>query len=170
MVSTARELLQPSADSALYDLYCGYGLFSLCMSKEVKSVTGVELSPYAVDSAASNAKRMHAENARFHRQDISAESIFKTLQRCGRKDIVILDPPRKGAAEGVIESIASQKPARVLHVFCNIDLIPDDLAGWKKNGYAVSEAVPLDNFPGTDDVEMMVLLKRDDASVGSQPE
>jgi len=74
------------------------------------------------------------------------------------KSSVLLDPPRKGTAPGVIEAIASKHPERVLHIFCNIELIADDLKCWLSCGYRPTAAVPIDMFPGTASMEILVLL------------
>lgn len=158
MVATTRELLLPT-DATLYDLYSGYGVFSLCLADRAKSVVGIELSPLAVNSAIENARRQKAGNVRFHRADITEESLSNLMKALSPKDCVLLDPPRNGTAEGVIELIASARPAQVLHVFCNIDIVKKELRRWIENGYRPVRAIPFDNFPGTDVVELLVLLE-----------
>jgi tRNA/tmRNA/rRNA uracil-C5-methylase (TrmA/RlmC/RlmD family) len=148
-------------EQVLYDLYCGYGLFALCLAPRVKSVYGAELSNFAVDSAIANAARMRSATVRFHRSDITAEAIQKLMARATPADAVIIDPPRNGTADGVIESIASREPERVAHLFCNIDLLPGELARWKRNGYRILHATPYDMFPGTDDVELLLVLGKE---------
>ncbi|MBP1679083.1 MAG: tRNA (uracil-5-)-methyltransferase family protein, partial [Bacteroidetes bacterium] len=63
-----------------------------------------------------------------------------------------------GTAPGVIEGIAAKKPARVVHIFCNIDGIAGELQRWAARGYAAQRAIPYDLFPGTASVEIMILL------------
>ena len=161
---TAREMLSLIADDHLYDLYCGYGLFSLTLAQHVRTVTAVEMSRSSINDGIANAKRNKAANVRFHSADISAESLVKFLPsdmpertRAGMK--VLLDPPRAGVAEGVIDMIGAQRPAKVLHIFCNTGIIGQELKRWKKAGYRPTAVRPTDMFPGTGEMEMMVLLE-----------
>ena len=159
MVAAAASLLRLQSGMNLYDLYCGYGLFSLCLADKVKAVYAAELSHESIASAIANAKRQRTENVRFIKTDITEDSIQRIFRQSNPEDAVILDPPRSGTAEGVIESIASKGPKRVLHIFCNIDLMPKELHRWMQSGYTIKKAIPLDNFPGTSTVEVMVLLE-----------
>jgi tRNA/tmRNA/rRNA uracil-C5-methylase (TrmA/RlmC/RlmD family) len=73
---------------------------------------------------------------------------------------VVHDPPRKGTGRGVIESLAAMNVRRVLHVFCGVDTLADELSRWKKAGYVPRRIVPLDMFAGCAALEVMVLLER----------
>ena len=154
------DALELRAEQFLYDLYCGYGLFALCLAGRVKGVLGAELSNFSVDSAIANAARMRASTVRFMRSDITPEAIQKIMSRSRSVDAVILDPPRNGTADNVIDSIASREPECIAHLFCNTDLLPTDVERWKCNGYRITRAIPFDMFPGTDDVEVMVVLRK----------
>ncbi|MBI5474043.1 MAG: class I SAM-dependent RNA methyltransferase [Ignavibacteriae bacterium] len=158
LISTVGTLLRPGNEATLFDLYCGYGMFALSLAGSVRSVVGVELSGSSIESAISNAKRQRVANARFIRSDINAESIERVMKNASSSDVVILDPPRSGTAEGVIEGIAAREPARVVHLFCEIDLIASELKRWTKSGYTLTKAIPFDMFPGTATVETMALL------------
>jgi tRNA/tmRNA/rRNA uracil-C5-methylase (TrmA/RlmC/RlmD family) len=160
MIQTAERLLQPSKDCRLFDLYCGYGLFALCLSDKVNSVIAAEVAPPSIESAIANAKRQRVSNARFIRTDINAETTERIMANASSSDVVLLDPPRKGTSSGVIECIAAKQPRRVLHIFCEIDLIQDELKRWKKSGYKAKRAIPFDMFPGTAMMETMVLFER----------
>ncbi|MEW6509618.1 MAG: methyltransferase domain-containing protein [Bacteroidota bacterium] len=158
MLARCTELLRPDGNAALYDLYCGYGLFTLTVGAKARSATGMERTPEAVEAAQANARRQHATNARFVRCDITPRTLAPVIAPIRPADVVILDPPRGGTGAGVIETVAAKGPARVVHLFCNIDLLLHELARWREGGYRVVEAIPFDMFPGTDDVEVMVLL------------
>lgn len=159
MIQAARTLLAPSKEQKLFDLYCGYGLLGLCLAGECKAVVGVESSPASISSAIANARRQNVNNARFMLSDINQQTIERIMHTAQPTDLVVLDPPRTGTADGVIECIAASRPARVLHVFCEIDLIPHELGRWKRSGYKPVRAIPLDMFPGTSLLETMVLLE-----------
>jgi tRNA/tmRNA/rRNA uracil-C5-methylase (TrmA/RlmC/RlmD family) len=158
-IRAAGDLLRPSREETLFDLYCGYGLFGLCLTDQVKKVVGVEASPASVAAAGANARRQKAANARFVLSDITGETIGRIMRDARAGDLVILDPPRSGTAAGVIECIAARRPSRVLHIFCEIDLIQKELARWQASGYHPVQAVPCDMFPGTASIETLVLLE-----------
>jgi tRNA/tmRNA/rRNA uracil-C5-methylase (TrmA/RlmC/RlmD family) len=160
LVQSVVAFLKPEKTISFYDFYCGYGMFTLSLAPDLRAATGVELSHAAVASAKANATRQHAANARFVRADIAPETVYRTMARSTPDDIVLLDPPRGGVEEGVIEAIAERGPARVAHIFCAIDLVPADLARWTANGYTVRSIIPFDNFAGTDEVEVLACLER----------
>jgi 23S rRNA (uracil1939-C5)-methyltransferase len=159
-VKTIGECLELKMQDRLLDLYCGYGVFSLSLSDSVKSATGIEISGDSVRDAKKNAERMKALNCKFIQSDIdedNLERIFSSQNKIGK---VILDPSRNGTKPGVIEIIAAKKVERAVHIFCNIDLMRVELERWKNCGYKIGRAVPFDMFPGTNEVEMMVVLQR----------
>jgi tRNA/tmRNA/rRNA uracil-C5-methylase (TrmA/RlmC/RlmD family) len=156
MVGRVESMILPQREMHLYDLYCGYGLFALSLVGKVASVTGVELSSASIEAAKSNAIRQHEPHVRFVRRDITQESMEALLQKAPERFLVILDPPRGGTAQGVIEAIGAKRPEQAVHIFCDIDLIPLELARWQKAGYNPGKAVALDMFPGTDEVEVLI--------------
>jgi tRNA/tmRNA/rRNA uracil-C5-methylase (TrmA/RlmC/RlmD family) len=160
MVQTAADLLRPARDHRLLDLYSGYGLFALALAPSTGQVTGVESSPHSVAAAVANARARGITHARFHRDNVTGESIPRWGGPPGPRDLVILDPPRGGTGTQVIEAVAARRPARILHIFCNTEVIGKELERWQRNGYTVTAAVPVDMFPGTAVVEIMVLLER----------
>ncbi|MGA9405493.1 MAG: methyltransferase domain-containing protein, partial [Bacteroidota bacterium] len=159
-VKTIKELLELHAQDRLLDLYCGYGLFSLSVAEFIKSATGIELSGDSVRDAKNNAQRLKISNCKYIESDINEESLERIFLSQKVIDKVILDPPRNGTKRGVIEIIAAKKVQRVLHIFCNIDLMPAELERWKSAGYNIVRAVPFDMFPGTSEVEIIVSLEK----------
>ena len=160
MITKISEWMCFSKNEILYDLYCGYGLFGLSAAKAVNSVIGYEISASAVNSAKENAKRNKIENARFYSENLTPESLNKILPKQTKEEAVILDPPRNGTNSGVIEFLADRKIKKVLHLFCEADVIRPELKRWTQNGYSVKRVVPVDMFPATDHIETMVLLER----------
>jgi tRNA/tmRNA/rRNA uracil-C5-methylase (TrmA/RlmC/RlmD family) len=158
LIGEAARMLELSPKGDMYDLYCGYGLFTLTIGARARRGTGIERTPEAIDAAMQNARRLGGTNAEFHRSDITAETLPRLLARAGPADAILLDPPRGGTAPGVIECAAARGPGRVVHMFCNIDIMPAEIARWKDAGYVPARGVPFDMFPGTDDAEIMVLL------------
>jgi tRNA/tmRNA/rRNA uracil-C5-methylase (TrmA/RlmC/RlmD family) len=160
MLETTIAMLAPLGAETLYDLYCGYGMFALSLAHHFQSVIGVERSPESIEAARANVQRLNIRNVRLIRQDITAASLMKLVQGIRPNDVILLDPPRSGTADGVIPCITAHRPRRALHIFCNIELIPKDIKQWENGGYRLLRAVPVDMFPGTPAVELMLVFER----------
>ena len=158
LVGTVGNALGLSGSETLYDLYCGYGVFGICLGGTARRVIGAEWTRAAVLDARKNAERNGLKNARFVNTAIDSESLPSLLAPSRPGDVAILDPPRNGTLPGVIEALAAKNLRRVVHLFCNIDLVTRELARWERSGYAPAEAIPFDMFPGTDSVEIMMAL------------
>ncbi len=159
-LKTAETLIQPEADARLLDLYCGYGLIGLYLFPQVNSLLGVEIDGPSVDSAVASAAHLFPKKEiRFVRGEIAPMLIKGKFPEPGKKELIVLDPPRSGTANGVIKELARRKPLRVLHIFCGIDGIPAAVEEWQKRGYRPVKIVPLDMFPGTPNLETMILLE-----------
>jgi tRNA/tmRNA/rRNA uracil-C5-methylase (TrmA/RlmC/RlmD family) len=153
-------MLELSGGDQVLDLYCGYGLFSLSVADKIRNVTGVELSGDSIRDAKKNAERMHIENCKYIEGDIDEGCLERIFSSHSKITKVILDPPRNGTKPGVIEIIAAKKIERVLHIFCNIELMPAELTRWSDCGYEITKSVPFDMFPGTSEIEVMVVLEK----------
>ena len=139
------------------DLYCGIGTISLVMARKAGMVWGAEVVPQAVDDAIANAQRNHIENARFLCAD--AGEAARYLEGEGvRPDVVCVDPPRKGLAEDVVDTIADMGPQRVVYVSCDPGTLGRDVKRFAGRGYTLKKAVAVDMFPRTAHVETVVLL------------
>lgn len=148
----------------LIDLFCGYGLFSLYLGRYFGEVFGVDGETGALDRARDSIAHCRefsrSTKVRFTSGQITAHVLETILPVHGdRGEVIVLDPPRMGAEKGVIGAIAYRSPAKVLHIFCNVDLLPVDLEQWKRLGYHATHIVPLDMFPGTPHLEVLVLLE-----------
>jgi len=162
MLDMARALLQPHAAETLLDLYCGYGLFSHFLAPGYKMVVGIDAEGPSIQAAIANKKfNPGSRKARFLARRITARSIEKIpLPDDFGAETILLDPPRQGPQEGVIAALARREPRKVLHIHCGVDQIPDSLRQWKQQGYKVQRIVPLDMFPGTAALEVLILLQR----------
>jgi tRNA/tmRNA/rRNA uracil-C5-methylase (TrmA/RlmC/RlmD family) len=159
LVAAARRLLEPGAGDRLLDLYCGYGLFSFTVGRECRSVTGVELAGEAIETARETARRQGREKScRFIAGRIDAGQLPALLPAPAGDELQLLDPPRHGTAAGVIAALAARRPRRVLHIACGTDEILPSLAAWQSAGYRLAQAQPLDLFPGTFNLETLLLL------------
>lgn len=141
------------------DLYCGIGTISLVMARKAGMVWGAEVVPQAVDDAIANAQRNHIENARFLCAD--AGEAARYLEGEGvRPDVVCVDPPRKGLAEDVVDTIADMGPQRVVYVSCDPGTLGRDVKRFAGRGYTLKRAVAVDMFPRTAHVETVCLLSK----------
>lgn len=141
------------------DLYCGIGTISLVMARKAGMVWGAEVVPQAVDDAIANARRNHIENARFLCAD--AGEAARYLEGEGvRPDVVCVDPPRKGLAEDVVDTIADMGPQRVVYVSCDPGTLGRDVKRFAGRGYTLKKAVAVDMFPRTAHVETVCLLSK----------
>ena len=158
MLDTARRQLEPSADEKLVDLYCGYGLFSHHLAPGYRAVLGVDAEGPSIRSAILNKKHnTGSSNCRFLASRISEKTIDDLKPATG-KESILLDPPRKGPAEGVIAALCRRSPQKVLHIFCGVNQIPESVKMWQLGGYEVSQIVPLDMFPGSANLEILILF------------
>lgn len=153
----ALEFVGLTGAETVLDLYCGIGTISLVMARKAGMVWGAEVVPQAVDDAIANARRNHIENARFLCAD--AGEAARYLEGEGvRPDVVCVDPPRKGLAEDVVDTIADMGPERVVYVSCDPGTLGRDVKRFAGRGYTLKKAVAVDMFPRTAHVETVVLL------------
>mgnify|MGYP000474018367 CR=1 FL=1 len=155
----ALEFAGLTAAETVLDLYCGIGTISLVMARKAGMVWGAEVVPQAVDDAIANARRNHIENARFLCAD--AGEAARYLEGEGvRPDVVCVDPPRKGLAEDVVDTIADMGPERVVYVSCDPGTLGRDVKRFAGRGYTLKKAVAVDMFPRTAHVETVARLER----------
>ena len=159
--SAALELLSPDPDARVIDLYCGYGLLALKAAETVSSVIGMDWEGPAIRAAISNAAHLFpGKNIRFQTGAVTGEALRCRLPLSREeKEFFLLDPPRSGAGNDVIEAVAARRPGRVVAIFCGTDTMPPALRHWQANGYEVTAARVLDMFPGTLNLETMVRLE-----------
>ncbi len=162
LLESAKELLAPTGDQGLLDLYCGYGLFSHYLAPSYRQVVGVDAEGPSIRSATANTRlNPDGGNRRFIAASIDKDFVDRSLPRARGGEVVLLDPPRNGPQQGVIASIGRRAPEKVLHVFCDVDQIPPSLESWRSAGYEPGRVVPLDMFPGSANLEVLVLLNRE---------
>lgn len=160
LINTASKFLKITPEDDLLDFYCGYGLFSLALGDDAKSVFGVDWEGASIEYAKANARFLNKRNRRFIAGKITSEWLETHLPKVGHSEVLLLDPPRQGTDPGVIATLAQRRPKRILHVFCGTDIIPKELGFWAKWGYKVKKIQPLDLFPGTVHIETMILLEK----------
>ncbi len=153
----AAEYAEPDGKNIL-DLYCGAGTIGLSMARQAKSIIGVEIIDAAVRDADINAKENGVKNARFICGD-AAKAAEQLKQEKIAADVVILDPPRKGCEESLLNTVANDfAPERIVYVSCDVATLARDTAILENLGYKLKEYTPVDLFPRTAHVETVALF------------
>ena len=159
LYETALAFAAPEGEETVLDLYCGAGTISLCLARKAKRVIGAEIVPAAVENARENALRNGLHNAEFLCAD-AGEAAAELARRGVRPDAVVLDPPRKGLAPEVIDTVCAMAPARIVYVSCDVATQARDLKVFAEKGYHAGCAVAVDMFPRTSHVETVCLMSR----------
>jgi len=157
LVATAVGLADVQATDRVLDLYCGLGNFSLPFAQRAQELLGVEGDAGLVARAVRNAALNGIGNARFATADLASSDWGFYRERW---DIVVLDPPRTGAAEPIAELHRSM-PRRVVYVSCHPATLARDAATLVGQGFALRTARVFDMFPHTHHVEALALFTRD---------
>lgn len=131
------------------DLYSGCGTFSIPLAQTGAQVVAVESAASSVRDLRRNASLNHVS------VEVIGGDTARELPALGELDALVVDPPRAGLADGVVESIAAAHPARVVYVSCNPTTWARDVARFEKNGFQLHGAVPVDLFPQTYHVEVV---------------
>lgn len=148
-----------TGNETVFDLYCGIGSISLFLAKRAKKVYGIEIVKEAIQDAKENAVINYIDNAEFYIG--KAEEVFPRLYDKGIKaDVVVVDPPRKGCDEEVLNTIIDMQPKKVVYVSCNPSTLARDLKYLDEHGYKAVEIQPVDMFPHTMHVEAVTLLTK----------
>ena len=143
-------------DEIIYDLYSGTGTISQLLAPIANKVIGVEIVEEAVQAARENAKLNRLDNCEF-----IAGDVFKVLDEIEVKpDMIILDPPRDGINPKALQKIIGYGVRYMIYVSCKPTSLARDLEILQENGYQMTRAVAVDQFPWTSHVETVVLLTR----------
>ena len=185
LYNIALEYANLKGEEEAWDLYCGIGTISLFLSQKAKKVIGVEIVPQAITDAKENARINGIDNVEFvlgkseevftqyydkgpPREILTERSVCKDVSDdqggCKEKnkypEVVVLDPPRKGCDETLLEAIAKVGPEKVVYVSCDSATLARDLKYLCERGYELRRVRPVDLFPMTVHVETVTLLKQ----------
>ena len=161
----ALEFAGLKGDETVWDLYCGIGTISLFLAAQAKKVYGVEIIPQAIEDAKENARLNGIENAEFFVG--AAEEVLPEKYREEKiyADVIVVDPPRKGCEESLLDTIVRMEPKRVVYVSCDPATLGRDIRYLGSRGYELKKIQAVDQFPHTNHVETVVLLSHKDADV-----
>ncbi|SHJ48314.1 23S rRNA (uracil(1939)-C(5))-methyltransferase RlmD [Tepidibacter formicigenes] len=159
LYNKALEYANLTGNETVFDIYCGIGTISLFLAKKAKKVYGIEIVEDAIKDAKVNAKMNNLDNTEFYvgKAEEVVPDLYKERKRA---NVVVVDPPRKGCDEKVLETIVNMKPERVVYVSCNPSTLARDLAYLDERGYKCEEIQPVDMFAHTMHVETVVLIEK----------
>ena len=163
----ALEYADLKGDETVWDLYCGIGTISLFLAQKAKQVYGVEIVPQAIDDAKENAKINQIDNAEFFvgKAEEVLPEYYAEYERehngeTAHADVIVVDPPRKGCDETLLETIVKMQPEKVVYVSCDSATLARDLKYLCANGYEIKMCRGVDQFPQSVHVETVVLLSQ----------
>ena len=154
-----RDFAGLKGDELVYDLYTGTGTIAQFIAKDCKKVVGLESVPEAIEAAQMNAEDNGIKNAMFEVGDMRKVFNQDFINRHGKADVVITDPPRNGMHPAVIKQLLFIQPKRIVYVSCNHATQARDLF-LMKDQYKLVRSKAIDMFPQTQHVENVVLLKK----------
>ena len=156
----AIEYAAPGGSDRVYDLYCGIGTIGLLMAPRAGEVWGLELVEEAIADAIANARLNEVDNAHFFAGDVRL-ALRELVDRAGRPDVLVVDPPRSGLSQKVVRRIIEAAPRRIVYVSCNpTTLAPNAAQLVSDGGYRLQRVRAVDMFPQTPHIECVALLER----------
>lgn len=157
--SLVKTAIGPTAGKIAFDLYAGAGLFSLPLAKSFAQVYAVEGSKISIRHGLANAQTNGISNVKYEAMSVEAWLKFQA-PKLPHPDLVLLDPPRAGAGETVIQRLLALKPAKIHYVSCDPTTLARDLKWLTKATYKIDSITALDMFPQTYHIETVVKLAR----------
>ena len=153
----ALEYADLTGEENVIDAYCGIGTISLFLAQKARKVYGVEIVPEAIEDAKKNAELNGISNVEFAVGE--AETVIPEWYENGVvADVLVVDPPRKGCDDKLLQTIINMKPKKVVYVSCNPATLARDLRVLEDGGYQTVEVQPVDMFPQTMHVECVAQL------------
>lgn len=154
----ALEFAGLQGEETVWDLYCGIGTISLFLAAKAGKVYGVEIIPQAIEDARENARINGIENAEFFVGAAEEVLTEKYRQEKISADVVVVDPPRKGCEESLLDTIVLMAPKRIVYVSCDPATLGRDLKYLSNRGYELKKVQAVDQFSHTGHVESICLL------------
>jgi 23S rRNA (uracil1939-C5)-methyltransferase len=143
----------------VYDLYSGIGTIALTLAPRAGELWGIELVEQAVADAIAGARRNGITNVHFFAGD-TRTALPELLERAGRPDVLVVDPPRAGLSKKVVHRIIDAAPKRIVYVSCNPTTLAPNAAELVDAGWVLRKVRPVDMFPQTHHIECVALLER----------
>lgn len=159
LYSVVRDFASLTGNEFVYDLYTGTGTIANFVAKQAKRVIGIEYVPEAIEDAKVNSDINNIENTYFIAGDMKDILTNEFVEKNGRPDVIITDPPRAGMHEDVVNVILSAAPDKIVYVSCNPATQARD-AAMLESAYKITKVQPVDMFPHTHHVENVLLFEK----------
>ena len=159
LYAVAAEYAGLEGSERLFDLYCGIGTIGLTMARGAGEVWGLEIVPEAIADAERNARRNGIENASFLAAN-ARTGTRELLERAGKPDVVVLDPPRAGLSQKIVRRVIECEAPRIVYVSCNPTTLAPNAAQLVEAGYTLRRVRPVDMFPQTPHIECVALFEK----------
>jgi 23S rRNA (uracil1939-C5)-methyltransferase len=159
LYAVAAEYAGLSGRERVFDLFCGIGTIGLTLARDAGEVWGLEIVPEAIEDAARNAELNGIENARFLAGS-ARTGVRPLLEKAGKPDVVVLDPPRAGLSQRVVRRVIECGAPKIVYVSCNPTTLAPNAAQLVEAGYRLTRVRPVDMFPQTPHIECVALLEK----------
>jgi len=161
LVEVVKKQAAVNENNILFDLYCGYGLFGASMASAVKKVYAIDYDENGVNTARYNIGRAGGKvESRAFPINVSGMKKFRSTFKDSSPSVMVVDPPRAGSEKGTIAELAALEPERVVSAFCGPDEISRSISEWKAAGYDATQILPMDLFPGTPGIEIIITFTK----------
>ena len=157
LYKVTRDFADLSGNELVYDLYTGTGTIANFVSRKARKVIGIEYVPEAIEDAKVNSQINGIDNTLFYAGDMKNVLTNEFVEKHGAPDVMIVDPPRAGMHQDVVDVILNASPKRIVYVSCNPATQARDLALLNEK-YVIDAVQPVDMFPHTQHVENVVKL------------
>jgi 23S rRNA (uracil1939-C5)-methyltransferase len=159
LYAVAGEYAQLKGWERVYDLYSGIGTIGLTLAGRAGEVWALEIVEPAVADAIANAKRNGIANVQHFAGDVRV-AMRDLVERAGRPDLLVVDPPRAGLSQKVVRRLIEASAPRIVYVSCNPTTLAPNAAQLVEAGYELRRVRPVDMFPQTPHIECVALLER----------
>ena len=158
LYKVARDMASLTGSELVYDLYTGTGTIANFVARRARHVIGIEYVEDAINDAKINSAENGISNTLFYAGDMKDVLTDEFVERHGRPEVMIVDPPRAGMHGDVVNVILNARPETIVYVSCNPATQARDLS-LLDVAYTVEAVQPVDMFPHTHHVENVVKLK-----------
>jgi 23S rRNA (uracil1939-C5)-methyltransferase len=148
-----------TGEERLFDLFCGIGTIGLSMAGRARELWGIEIVEPAIADAKRNAELNGIGNAHFTAGDVRT-AMRPLVERAGRPDVALVDPPRAGLSQKIVRRILETQPKRIVYVSCNPTTLAPNARQMTDAGFDLKMVEPVDIFPQTPHIECVALLER----------
>jgi 23S rRNA (uracil-5-)-methyltransferase RumA len=157
MYDLAISAAKTNHNSIIFDLYCGIGITSILLSKNAKKIYGIDYSEASIKDAVANMKLNNVRNIEFIKDHVEG-ALPKLLSKGIKPDLLILDPPRTGMSQSVINAVLTVLPKQIIYISCNPSTLAKNINDIASK-YSVKSITPIDMFPQTASVESITILE-----------